>query len=140
MASLTFMSCPDDVFKGNIDFDTDTFYMMLTNGYTPNQATHTKRSDVTNEATGTGYSAGGAAVTVSSVTKNTGAKTVTVTYAAMVWASSSITATGAVIYKRRGGASTADELVGYDDFGGTFTSVSGNFNVASCTITLTVTV
>ncbi len=140
MTTLTYMSYPEDVYKGNIDNDTDTFYVMLVlAAYTADQAAHTKRSDITNESSGTGYTAGGQATAVT-VTKNTGAKTITVTFGAVSWAGSSITARGAVYYKRRGGAATADELVGYDDFGSDKTSVGAAFNLAASTFTLTVNV
>lgn len=43
-----------------IDFDTDSIKIMLTTStYTPNFATHAYKSDVTNEVTGTGYTATG---------------------------------------------------------------------------------
>jgi hypothetical protein len=38
-----------------------------------------------------------------------------------------------VIYKHRGGASTADELVGYVDFGADIASTAGNFAVTFST-------
>lgn len=61
MASLIYNSAIDDMAKGAIDFDTDTFKVLLvTSSYSPNKDTHTKRSDVTNEVSGTGYTAGGA--------------------------------------------------------------------------------
>ena len=50
-----------DVMNGSIDLDTDTIKVLLvTSAYTPDQDTHTKHSDVTNEVSGTGYTAGGA--------------------------------------------------------------------------------
>ncbi|MFN5320594.1 MAG: hypothetical protein ACK5D7_03930, partial [Planctomycetota bacterium] len=85
MASLIFNSCPDDVARGNIDFDTNSFKAFLvTSAYTPNKDTHTKRSDVTNEVTGTGYTAGGVA-TVCTVTKDTATDRVTIQFAAVSW-------------------------------------------------------
>lgn len=45
----------------NIDWLSDTIKVMLcTSTYTPNADTHAFKSDVTNEVSGTGYSAGGA--------------------------------------------------------------------------------
>ena len=41
-----------------------------------------------------------------------------------------ITARGAVLYKARGGVSSADELIAYLDFGADITSTAGNFNIA----------
>lgn len=136
MASLIYNSAIDDMAKGAIDFDTDTFKVMLvTSSYSPNKDTHDKRDDVTNEATGTGYSAGGATSTVT-VTKDTGNDKVTIQFGAVSWSSSTITARGAVIYKSRGGASSADELVAYNDFGADVSSTGGTFSIAASTITL----
>ena len=59
------------------------------------------------------------------------------TFAAVSWASSTITARGMVIYKSRGGASSADELVGYLDFGSNISSAGGTFSVAASTLTTT---
>lgn len=135
MASLIFNSMPDDMARGNIDFDTNSFKAMLApSSYTPNKDTHTKRSDVT-EVTGTGYTAGGVAC-VCTVTKDTATDRVTLSFAAVSWASSTITARGLVYYKSRGGAASADELVAYDDFGSDVSSSGGTFSVAASTITL----
>lgn len=50
------------------DLDTDTLKAMLcTSAYTPNRATHAYKSDVTNEITGTGYTAGGATLTTPTI-------------------------------------------------------------------------
>jgi hypothetical protein len=57
------------------------------------------------------------------------------TFAAVSWAASTITARGMVIYKSRGGASSADELVGYLDFGSDIISSGGTFSVAASTLT-----
>ena len=129
MASLIYNSAIDDLAKGNIDFDTDTFKMMLvTSSYTPNKDTHTKRSDVTNEVTGTGYTSGGDTTAVT-VTKDTANDRIDIDFGNVAWASATITAAGAVIYKSRGGASSADELVCYLDFSGNITSTNGTFTV-----------
>jgi hypothetical protein len=138
--SLIYMSFPDDQARGAIDMDTDTFRMMLvTSAYTENQDTHTKRSDVTNEVTGTGYSAGGATTTVT-VTKSTGANTVTLTFSQVQWNATggALTARKAVVYKSRGGAATADELVFVNDFGSDVTATNDLFTVPQSTITFTV--
>lgn len=136
MASLIYNSFVDDVARGNIDCDTDTFKAMLvTSTYAPNKDTDTKRSNVTNEVSGTGYTAGGVTSAVT-VTKDTANDKVTIQFASVSWASSTITARGCVYYKSRGGASSADELVAYDDFGADVSSTGGTFSVAASTITL----
>lgn len=136
MASVIYNSALRDEATGAVDYDTDTFYAMLvTSAYTANKDTHTKRSDVTNEVTGTGYTAGGMAVTASVAAVDTANDRVVITFAAHSWTTATIAARGEVIYKRRGGASSADELVYYNDFGSDKTSTAGNFDVAASTVT-----
>lgn len=136
MASLIYNSCIDDLARNNIDFDTNTFKAMLvTSAYVPNKDTHDKRDDVTNEVVGTGYTAGGV-TSACTVTKDTANDKVTLQFAAVSWASSTLTARGCVYYKSRGGASSADELVAYNDFGSDVSTAGGTFSVAASTITL----
>jgi hypothetical protein len=136
MASLIYNSAIDDMARNNIDFDTNTFKAMLvTSAYTPNKDTHDKRDDVTNEVSGTGYTAGGVA-SVCTVTKDTANDKVTLSFAAVSWATSTITARALVIYKSLGGASSADALVCYVDFGSDVSSTSGTFSVSSSVISL----
>ena len=137
MASLIYDSCLRDLQIGAIDSDADTFKAMLvTSSYTPNKGTHAKRSDVTNEVTGTGYTAGGVTCACTPAL-NTSTHVMVLTFAAVSWATSTITARGMVIYKSRGGASSADELVGYLDFNSNISSAGGTFSVAASTLTTT---
>lgn len=109
-----------NVEKGLVDLDTDTIKLiLLTSTRAPVQATDEFRSDLgANEATGgSGYPAGGFTL---------GTLTVTVTSLTSNWDAADISQaiTGGpfafrygAFYKARGGASTADELIGYVDFG-----------------------
>ena len=109
-----------NVTNGNVDLDTNTIKLMLvTSSYTPAQGTHDFRDDLgANEASGgTGYPAGG--FTLGTVTL--AVSTLTVNWDA---ADISQAITGGplafrygVYYKSRGGAASADELIGYVDFG-----------------------
>ena len=136
MASLVYNSAIYDVVRGPIDFDTDTFKVMLvTSAYTPSQDNHDKRDDVTNEVSGTGYTAGGV-TTACTVTQDNANDRVTLSFASASWATSTITARGAVIYKSRGGAASADNLVCYIDFGADVVSTAATFTLGSSTITL----
>jgi hypothetical protein len=136
MASLIYNSAIDEMARGDIEFDTDTFKAMLvTSTYSPNKDTHDFRDDVTNEVTGTGYTAGGV-TTACTVTKDTANDKVTLSFAAVSWATSTITARALVIYKSRGGASSSDELVCYNDFGSDVSSSGGTFSVNASVITL----
>lgn len=126
MTSVIYDSYMDDVNKSNIDPNVDTFYAMLTFGYAPNKATHAKRSDVTGEVVGTGYTAGGNPIAgvLSLDTVNHRSE---LTFADVAWPTSSVSATGMAIYKHRGGLATADNLVAWVDFGGTVTSAATTF-------------
>jgi hypothetical protein len=130
MASVIYNSFKYDNSTGAIDLDGDTFKIMLvTSTYAPNIDTHTKRSDITNEVTGTGYTAGGATLTSTVVTNDLTNDRTKFSSANPSWATATITARGAVIYKSRGGAATADELVCYLDFVTDQTSTAGTFTV-----------
>jgi hypothetical protein len=137
MADGLYTSLTEDIANNNVDFGADTFYVLLTSGYTPDQDADTKRSNVTNEITGVGYSSGGIAAPVSSVTKDTGNNRTRITFALAEWTGATISATYAVYYKRRGGAATADELVGWNDFGGTYSVTNGTFRIPASTLDIT---
>lgn len=114
-----------------VDWDTDTLKVQLhTATYTPNQDTDDFANDATNElANGNGYTTGG--ITLSSMTRtyDTGTNEVRLDAADVTWNfTASKTFRYAVIYKSRGGASSADELVGYGDFGSDQT-VSTDFTI-----------
>jgi hypothetical protein len=135
VASIIYNSFLDDVFKGSIDCDTDTFKCILTtSGYTENKDTHLKRSDVTSELAATGaYVAGGFAVTVT-VTKDTANDRLDVSLGGFSVGSATITARKAVYYKSRGGASSADELVAEVDFGSDVISTNGTWALTASTL------
>lgn len=129
MASLVYDSYMRDTAQGSIVIGTDSFKCMLvSSAYTPSKSAHAKRSDVTNEVSGTNYTAGGTAVTLTG--SLSGSDRWDVTIGSVSWANATITARGAVIYKSRGGASSADELVCYLDFGADVTSTSGTFQIS----------
>jgi hypothetical protein len=118
MASITFYdTATKNILDGTIDLDTNTIKVSLhTSSYTPSVA-HDFLNDVSNEVTGSNYTAGGVALASKAVT------TVTTNDAKfdasdVTWsshASGFSTARYAVIYKSTGTASTSN-LVGYIDF------------------------
>ena len=136
MASTAYDSFNFDALTGNIDTNTDTFKVMLvTSAYTENKATHTKRSDITNEVTGTGYTAGGVTV-IPTVTNDTTNHRTVITFPQVTWPSSTVTARKAVYYKSRGGASSADELLFVNDFGLDVTTSAGTFTLNASTLNI----
>lgn len=82
----------------------------------------------TNEVTGTGYTAGGEALTNNGVALD--GTTAYVDFADVTWSSATITANGALIYNTTtdGGSSTTD-AVAVLAFGGDKTSTNGDFVV-----------
>jgi hypothetical protein len=112
-----------------IDWDTDTIKVALTTStYTPDQDTHDFFNDVTNEITGTGYSAGGATLTSPTVTYDTATNQVRLDAADTTWTTSTLTARYAVVYKSTGTASTSP-LIGYVNFGADVTTSAGTFQI-----------
>lgn len=111
-----------------IDLDTDTIKVALcTSTYTPNQNTHDYFNDITNEVTGTGYTAGGATLGTKTVGTSS-STTFTFDAADTVWSSSTITARYAIIYCSTGTSSTS-ALIGYVDFGADVSSTAANFTI-----------
>lgn len=117
------------IINKEIDFDSDTVKVMLcTSSYTPNQDTHRYKSDVTNEITGTGYTAGGVTLASKTVTYTGGSNTLTLDCADPQWTSSTLTARYAVFYGSTGTDSTSP-LICYWDFGADVSSSAGTFTL-----------
>jgi len=80
-----------------------------------------------NEASGTGYSAGGAALT--NVTPTTSSTTALTDFVDVTWSSSSVTARGAVIYNSSTTGGSANRAVLVLNFGSDKSSSSGDFTI-----------
>lgn len=133
MASIVYNSFYHDVFTGAVDCDTDSFKIMLTtSSYTPSKS-HSKRSDITNEVTGAGYTTGGNACALSVAAVDNVNNRQEISASVTSWTSSTITARYGVIYKSRGGLASADELVGCLDFTTDQSSSGGTFAVTVST-------
>lgn len=129
MASVIYNAFKKNIMNGGIDLDTDTIKVALvTSSYSPNIDTHEDMADVTNEVTGTGYSAGGATLANKTVTADTVDDEGVFDADDVTWSSSTITARGAVVYKSTGTAAN-DLLICYIDFGSDKSSSSGNFTI-----------
>lgn len=130
MADVIFNSFKMKIMNGSIDLDTDTIKVALvTSTYTPNQDTHVFFSDVTNEVTGTGYTAGGAALAGKAVTQDDTDNEGVFDANDVSWTTATITARAAVLYKDTGTGSTSP-LICYIDFGADKVSTAGTFTIA----------
>ena len=87
---------------------------LVTSSYTFDQEAHDYFDDITNEVTGRGYTAGGATLGTKTCTEAT--RVTTFDAADTSWASSTITARGAVVYYASGTASSS-LLIAFIDFG-----------------------
>jgi 3D (Asp-Asp-Asp) domain-containing protein len=127
-SSTSYDSTTFNLATAAIDLATVTLKVMLVDSYTPSP-THQFRSDVSSaEVSGTGYTAGGNTLTGVTITKDTTNNWTLCTAADPSWSSATITATGAIVYVSTGNAST-DELVSYNDFGGSISSTAGTFEI-----------
>ncbi len=131
MASFIYTSFIKKTLDGtNIDFTSNTIKVALTTAsYTPNQATHDFFDDITNEVSGTGYSAGGATLGSKTVTLDTTNKWVVFDAADVSLTTSTISnARYAVIYKSTGVASTSP-LIALIDFGSNQSTNASTFAI-----------
>lgn len=124
-----------------INWTADTIKVMLcTSTYVPNQDTHRYKSDVTNEVTGTGYTAGGATLTSTTSTYTTATNVQMLDAADVSWPTSTITARYAVIYDSTPATDATRPLIAYVDFGADVVSSGGTFSIvwdAAGIVTLT---
>jgi hypothetical protein len=113
-----------------IDWDTDTIKVMLcTSTYTPDQDTHIYKSSVTNESSGTGYTAGGATLANKTIAYDAATNTVKLDADDVTWSNSTITARYAVIYDDSPSTDATKPLIAYIDFGADQSSLNGNFQI-----------
>ena len=133
MASLIFNKFLD--YLADNDISDDTFKVALvTSSYSPDKDTHEHFDDITNEVSGTGYTAGGNTVTGTLTLDNANDK-LTLEFASTNWTSATITARGAVYYSSTGTASTST-LIAYNDFGSDVAVTAGTLALAASTVTL----
>ena len=119
----------DGTTNGQVDFDADTIKVALvTSSFSPDFDTMDYFDDVTNEVSGTGYSAGGATLGSVTITLDTANDRVDIDAADVTWTTSTITARGAVLYNSTGTASTSP-LIAYYDFGSDKVSSAGDFTI-----------
>ena len=113
-----------------IDLDTDTLKVLLcTSAYTPDQDAHQYKSSVTNEVSGTGYTAGGATLAGVTVTYTGATNTLTLDAADPSWASSTITARTAVIYDSTPATDATRPLIAYLQSDVDISSSGGAFTI-----------
>jgi len=135
MTSAIATSYKVEAFKG-VHLDTDTYKILLikpsptgaynagnTNVGTPGSGSPSSSNVGTDEASGTGYSSGGKALTGFASTSS--GTTAFIDFDDVTWTASSISAIGAIIYN----SSRSNKIVAVIDFGGTITDTNGTFQI-----------
>lgn len=131
MASVFYNNYHEQLGNAEIDYGADTFKIMLTTTtYTPDVDNDAVRSDVTGEASGSGYTAGGETLSSVTITQDNTNNRANIDAADVTFSSISVTSVdGAIVYKDTGSAAT-DTLICYIDFSeGAQTINSGDFTI-----------
>jgi hypothetical protein len=131
MASFIFNSCLRDTFRGKIDFDSDSFKVLLvTSVYRPDKDQHSRRSDIEGESDGQGYVLGGlqASVGVSMIDD-----ILTLSLGSVKLPAATVTARYALYFVDRGAAED-DELIALIDFGGDVSSHNGEWSLSASSL------
>jgi hypothetical protein len=113
-----------------VDLDSDTFKAMLcTSSYVPNLDTHKYKSSVTNEITGTGYTATGQALTGVTWSYNSTTNVWTFDAVDPSWTSSTLTARVVVVYDSSPASDATRPIVGSGVFSEDVSSNAGPLTV-----------
>lgn len=115
------------ILGGDFDFSSgtsQTFYCALYTSSATLSATTTAYS-ASNEVSGTGYTAAGNAMTITQVPTSTGT-TAWLDFNNVTWATSTITARGALLYLKNGSSNPAIAVL---DFGADKTATAGDFTI-----------
>ena len=114
--------------QGAVDFDANTFKAIaMKEGFVFNHATHDLYADVSasEQGTGYGYTAGGVTLTGVSIAQNDTDARADITWNNITWTASAGDVgplAGVIIYDD---SLTSDPIVGYIDFGGSYTVADG---------------
>jgi len=119
---------PIKAFNKEVQWGTSVKVMLLTSTAAPDQDTWIYKSSVTNEITGTGYTAGGQAIASPTATYTAAGNISTFDAADTVWSGSTLTARYAVIYYDTGTAATSP-IIGIINFGADVSSTAANFTI-----------
>src|SRR6266567_5455179 len=95
-----------------VDFNSDTIKAMLcTSSYTPDQDAHQYKSSVTNEVSGTGYTAGGVTLTTCTFSYDGATNTFKLDCDDFSWTTATFTARNIVIYDSTPGSDATRPLI-----------------------------
>jgi hypothetical protein len=114
--------------NGQVNLLTDTIKIMLVNSYSVDVDNHNYVSDISAyEVNGTGYTSGGMNLVNKAIIRNDVNDRTQFSATNVQWDNSSITSTGAIIYKDISSDKTISPLICYVDFGAIKQSVNTPF-------------
>lgn len=131
MAGVVYNNAKELFLLGDLHLDTDTINVaLMTSAYTPNIDTDVFFNDIdANEASGTGYTAGGMALASKTVTQDNTNDRAAFDAADTEWTTITITARYYVIYVDGATAGVNDYLIGYESFGSDQSATAGTFTI-----------
>lgn len=136
MASTNFTNFTRALATAGHNFSSDSLKVLLVSSVPSetNLDSWANLSDVTNEITGTGYTAGGIAqaYTLNALDTTNNRQSITMTNITSGWTTATFTTVGAIIYKDTGSAAT-DKLIQFVDFSGSQSVSSGTFGITYTT-------
>lgn len=127
MSNQVYNSFKKNSMVGSINLSADTIKVALvTSAYTVDIDAHQFYSDITGEVVGAGYTTSGATLSGITITTDLTNDRSVFDASDVTWASSTITAAAAVIYKANG-TPASSPLIGFIDFNGSKSSSNGDF-------------
>ncbi|MBT3239371.1 MAG: hypothetical protein HON98_02585 [Chloroflexi bacterium] len=129
MSSFVYNKAKSAILKGEINLLTDTIKVALVgSGYTADKDADEFFDDISNEVSGTGYTAGGKVLSNKGITVEDANDLASFDADDPTWTVSTVTARAAVLYKDTGLASTSP-LIAYIDFGQDFSKAGADFTI-----------
>jgi hypothetical protein len=131
MASLIYNKGKTEILNGGIDLLNDTIKVALVeSSYTPNKDNHDFFNDITDEVSGTGYTAGGEVLSNKSVEQDNTNERAEFDADDTVWVTSTITARAAILYKFIDDENpSTNPLIAYIDFGADYSTINEDFTI-----------
>lgn len=129
--SFIYNSAVDKIVRGQVDFDTDEFRILLVSGAaqddTIEKTTFDFVNDISNElAIGNGYNE--RKITTPTISQN--GNNTEIDFTSVSWSEATIAATGAILYAHKGTDDAANPLVAYLNFNNLVQSSEGTFTVS----------
>ena len=138
MATLAYNSHYNDLYLGRVVVGTSTIKALITtSGYVPSKDNHATRANITNEVSGTGYTAGGFTVTAT-LAQDLATDKTTLTLGAIAATGTTVANMRQVVYYvSNGGAASGDYLLCVVDFGSDYSTSNQAINISTTTMSIT---